>query len=44
MLPAAMAGNSAGDVAKEVYTGLEPKGWTDLADWSLLNNFAARGE
>lgn len=44
MLPAAMAGNSAGDVAKEVYAGLNPQGWADLADWSLLNNFAARGE
>ena len=44
MLPAAMAGNSAGEVAKEVYAGLNPQGWADLADWSLLNNFAARGE
>ena len=44
MLPTAMAGNSAGEVAKEVYAGLNPQGWADLADWSLLNNFAARGE
>ena len=44
MLPAAMAGNSAGDVAKEVYDGLKPNGWANLADWSLLNNFASRGQ
>lgn len=44
MLPAAMAGNSAGEVAKEVYDGLKPNGWANLADWSLLNNFASRGQ
>ena len=44
MLPAAMAGASAGEVAKEVYEQLSPRGWESLADWSMLNNFASRGE
>lgn len=44
MLPVSMAGDSAGDVVKEVYDGLAPAGWDALADWSLLNNFASSGE
>ena len=44
MLPAAMAGTSAGEVAKEVYDQIRPRGWETLADWSMLNNFASRGE
>ena len=41
MLPLASAGNSAGEVLKEAADNLNVTGWDALADWSMLNRFAA---
>ena len=42
MLPLASAGNSAGEVLKEAADNLNVTGWDSLADWSMLNRFAAQ--
>ena len=44
MLPLALAGPSAADVVRDVHSNLKPGGWSALGNWSLLNNFASRGE
>ena len=44
MLPISMAGSSAGEVVREVHESFSPQGWEKLADWSMLNNFASRGD